>query len=910
MASTFTREEWSRIEAILDDVLELGPTERAAALDRACGGDRRLREQVDRLVAADSDAASFLETPAAEYAAGLVRAAADANDAIADAEAPGDVVGPYRLIREIGRGGMGRVFLAGRADGQFEQQVALKLVRYGQSGDEILQRFLRERQILARLQHPNIARLLDGGVTSDGRPYFAMEYVVGDPITAYCDARTLSVDARLDLFTAVCDAVQYAHQNLVVHRDLKPTNTLVTSDGQVKLLDFGIAKLLHEEDSATDATLTRLGSGPMTPEYAAPEQVRGDPVTTATDVYALGALVYELLTGRGPHRLKRLTAAEVERAITERDVERPSSAAQPQLRRELRGDLDTMVMQALQKEPARRYASAGAFAEDIRRFRKGLPIAARRDSAQYRAGKFVRRHALGVAATGLVLLSLVAGLIGTAWQARVASREAAKAQEVSRFLARLFEVADPATANASKITARELLDRGAARIETDLSAQPDVQADMMLLLGRIYRELSVFDRAQPLVERSLALRRSLAGRDDAQVADAMAELGRLSLAAGHPDEAERIQRETLALRRARLGPDHRDVGQTMRDLALVLDFRGKYAEAETLQREALALHQRLFGAEHPEVASDLDGLRGILARQGQMQPAAAAARQSLEMRQKLLGPDHLDTATAMNNLATVLREMWELAEAERLFRQVLEFDLRRLGHLHSNTATVTNNLAGVLRDRGQYDEAERLFRTALDLDRQLFGPEHYYNATVLNNLASVLVLKGSNDEADARYREALAMFRGVYGDNHWWIGAVQGGLAGVLSAKGDPGAEALYREALARLERSLGETHLRLEPALIGLGRELVKRGAAAEAEPYLRRALKTRSARWGDRDPRTSEAQVRLGACLAALGQSEEARQLLRSGHARLRDEPRFRPEAQEAAHLLATLPHTATRE
>jgi eukaryotic-like serine/threonine-protein kinase len=827
---------------------------------------------------------------------------------------------------------MGRVFLADRADGQFEQHVALKLVRSGQSSREILQRFLRERQILARLQHPNIAALLDGGMTSDGRPYFAMEYVGGDPITSYCDARALSIDARLDLFTAVCDGVQYAHQNLVVHRDLKPSNTLVTPSGQVKLLDFGIAKLLHEEESPSEATLTRFGSVPMTPEYAAPEQVRGEPVTTATDVYALGTLLYELLIGHGPHRLTRLTAAEVERAISERDVERPSAAiarghagaggdvpaatiarargTDPnRLRRQVRGDLDTIVMQALQKDPARRYSSVAAFADDLRRYRSGRPIAARRDSVRYRAGKFVRRHALGVGATVLVLASLVAGLVGTAWQARVASREASKAREVSRFLASLFEVADPATANASTITARELLDRGATRIEKDLAEQPDVQAEMMLLLGRIYRDLSLFDRAQPLLDRSLALRRQASGADDENVADTMSELGRLWLEAGKPDEAERIQRETLALRRRLMGPGHSDVGNTMRDLALVLDFRGQYAEAETLQREALELHRQNFGTEHADVARDLENLSTILQHRGQIDPAIVVARQTLDMRLKLLGPDHLDTATSMNNLAVLLNQKWELAEAERLYRQVLDFDLRRLGELHSNTATVSNNLASVLRDRGKYDEAEKYFRSALDLDRRLFGPEHYYNATVLSNLAGVLTLKGDYGEAERRFRESIAMLRRVYGESHWQIGAVQAGLAGVLSARNDPGAEKMYRDALAHLERALGETHIRLEPALVGLGRHLTTRGAAREAEPLLRRALSSRAGRLGEKDPRAAEAQVRLGICLAALERPDEARPLLITGHARLRDEPRFRSEAQEAQRVLSTLAENAAR-
>jgi eukaryotic-like serine/threonine-protein kinase len=925
MPSDYSSEEWARIEAILDDVLDLEPAARAGLLDRACGGDAVLRARIEALIAADSDAAQFLETPAMAYAAGLVgpgsSAAGDEQDK------PGDRVGPYTLLREIGHGGMGRVFLADRTDGQFEQQVALKLVRSAPYGGEILGRFLRERQILARLQHPNIARLLDGGVTADGRPYFAMEYVAGEPITTYCDRLALDVRHRLVLFTAVCDAVQYAHQNLVIHRDLKPSNTLVTPEGEVKLLDFGIAKVLHEDQDqgGADATLTRLGSGPMTPEYAAPEQVRGEAVTTATDVYALGALAYELLTGRGPHQLSRLTAAEVERTVTERDVARPSSVVgrtKPgaggdvppetiakargtdanRLRRELKGDLDTIVMHALQKEPARRYASAAAFVEDMRRYLGGLPIAARRDSVGYRTNKFVRRHAIGVTATALVLLSLVGGLIGTAWQARVASREASKAREVSRFLASLFAVADPARTNAADVTALDLLNRGASRIETELGGQPDVQADMMLLLGRIYRELGVYDRAQPLLEHALRLRSSSPGRNTDAVAESTAELARLWQDKGRPEEAERLQREVLAMRRSTRMPDRVEVGKTLRDLAQVLASRGKHDEAETLQREALALHEASLGAEHAEIASDLEGLQSILRVRGQTDAAIPIARRALDMRLKVLGPDHLETATAMNNLAILLYDKWELPEAERLYRQVLEFDLRRLGQVHPNTATVTNNLAFVLRDRGQYDEAERLYRSALDLDRRLFGEEHPYVATVMNNLAVLLAARGRYDEAESLFRASLAMFERVYGGNHWRLGTVRGGLAGVLSAKGDQSAEPLFKAAVSHLEKTLSPEHPSLEPVLLGFARHLLEREDPRAAEPIVRRVLATRTARLGDRDPRTAEAQVRLGVCLIRLGRASEALPLLTAGYERLRNEPHFQADAAEAARLLAS--------
>jgi serine/threonine-protein kinase len=590
-------------------------------------------------------------------------------------------------------------------------------------------------------------------------------------------------------------------------------------------------------------------------------------------------------------------------AVQAEAIARARATEPARLRRKLRGDLDTIVMQALQKDPARRFASAGAFAEDVRRYRDGRPIAARRDSVRYRVGKFVRRHALGVAATVLVLLALIGGLIGTAWQAGVASREAAKANEVSRFLAGLFAVADPAQTNAAEITARELLDRGAARIETELAGQPDIQAEMMLLLGRLYRELGVYDRARPLVERSLDVRRATFGGEDARTAAAMAELGRLWLDIGRPEQAEQVQRDTLALRRRLLGSNHPDVGKTLRDLAGVLNSRGKYEEAERLQREALAIDEREFGPEHAEVASDLEGLQSILRARGQSEAAVVAARQVLVIRQKVLGPDHLETATAMNNLAILHRDRWELAEAERLYREVLAFDLRRLGEVHPYTATVSNNLAFVLRDRGQYEEAERLFRSALDIDYRLYGREHPNVATVLNNLASVLAARGEYEESRRRSEEALAMFRRIYGDDNWRVGMVQGAIAAVLSATRDPGAEASYREALSRLERSLTPVNPTLEPVLIGLGHLLTNKGSAGEAEPLLRRALGTRLPRLGEQHPRTAEAQIRLGACLAATGKTDEARRLLSAGYARLRDERHFQAEARDAARLLSTL-------
>ena len=444
-------ERWQQADAVFSEALDLPPEKRAAFLDEACAGDADLRREVERLFEADAQAGLFLETPSDWFdAPRLPGPGVAAEGDRARRAVLGQQVGPYRLLDEIGHGGMGTVYLAERADGQFEQQVALKLVRSGVATDEALRRFRLERQILAGLHHPHVARLLDGGVTEDGTPYFVMEYVAGIPIDRYCDEHRLSIAERLRLFCTVCAAVQYAHQNLVVHRDLKPSNILVTDDGQVKLLDFGIARLLDPEARTLSPALTQTGLRLMTPEYASPEQVRGEPVGTASDGYQLGVLLYELLTGHRPYRLPGRLLHHIERIVCEEMPTRPSTAVVQieevevsgdggtqsitpeqvsrarstsieRLRRRLAGDLDNIVLMALRKEPARRYASVGNLEADIQRHLTGLPVRARPDTLVYRATKFVRRNWIGVAATLLVMLSLVAGLTVALWQARIAA---------------------------------------------------------------------------------------------------------------------------------------------------------------------------------------------------------------------------------------------------------------------------------------------------------------------------------------------------------------------------------------------------------------------------------------------------------------------------------------------------------
>src|SRR5450631_3086153 len=506
-------ERWARVKELFEAAVDLDPNQRTALLDKECGGDEILRGEIESLLKSDERTDAFIEQPAF----------AIPHDLFPDnAEEPfiGRQFGVYQVVREIGRGGLGAVYLAARADDEYRKQVAIKVIRRGLDTDDIIRRFRNERQILAQLDHPNIARLIDGGTTDEGLPYFVMEYVNGEPIGAYCDAHVLTTTERLNLFRKVCATVTYAHQNLVIHRDLKPSNILVASDGEPKLLDFGIAKLLGPEEEALAQTMA--GQQIMTPEYASPEQVKGERITTVSDVYSLGVLLYELLTGQRPYRLKTRTAEEIARAITDQEPARPSTAIATSDHppssilhsRSLRGDLDNIVLMAMRKEPARRYTSVGQFSEDIRRHLEGLPVRARKDTVPYRTSKFVNRHRIGVAAAALVLLSLVGGIVATLIQVRTARRERAKAEAISGFLQKTLHASNPGKNLSGQPTVKDLLDDASKRLATEeLSDQPEVKAELQRIIGESYLSLGQYDLAEQNLAAAAEAQKRIYGED-------------------------------------------------------------------------------------------------------------------------------------------------------------------------------------------------------------------------------------------------------------------------------------------------------------------------------------------------------------------------------------------------------------
>jgi eukaryotic-like serine/threonine-protein kinase len=866
-------ERWRRIEELFRAVADRPAAEREDYLTRVCGGDAELRREVLELVAHDT-ADSFLNN--------TIKIAAHAVTAAPPDELTSQRIGPYRLTRLIGRGGMGAVYEAVRDDDEFRKRVAIKLIKSGMESDFVRERFLRERQILASLDHPHIARLLDGGTTVEGQPYFVMEFVAGETITAYCDRRQLSLDEKLKLFRDVCSAVQHAHCKLVIHRDLKPGNILVTEDGAPKLLDFGIAKLLATDPG--EAVITAEATARlMTPDYASPEQLRGGAITTATDVYSLGVVLYELLTARRPCQFETSAPLEIGRTICDTETPRPSEAARKhtaapaKLARRLAGDLDNIVLMALRKEPERRYQSVEQFSEDIRRHLAGLPVMAREDTFSYRAAKFVGRHKAGVVA--LILLAALAVALAMSAARIVCERDranqaAATAEAVTQSLVSVFEFADPGQSRGNAITAQELLDQGTAKVVRELKDQPLVQAKLMDTIGGLYLAIGAYDRAQPLLADALELRRQTVGAEPLDVAESLHHLAALAYQKGDHAGSETMYREALQLRRSLLGPKSLKAADSMAELGRVLVARGKFAEAEPLVRDALALRRSQLEPEHKDIADSLlHGLGRLLGQQGKFAEAAEVYRQALAIYRKLYGGENPFVAASLNNLAVMLKELGDYRGAEALFRESLAMRRKLLGAEHPDVAASLANLASLLQDKREYPEAERFYRQALLLRRKLFGENHVRLAATMNNLGTLLATRGDYAGSEALHRQALAICRKEWGEDHAEVGASLYNLANVFYLKGQPAeAEKLQRQAIAVFQKTLQSEHWMIQRSRSHLGACLFKLKRYREAEEQLLLAYAGLKATRGARHALTRQTIGRLRQLYEAWGKPSQA--------------------------------------
>lgn len=890
-----TSADWTRLKSLFGEALELEPQQRTEFLDERCPRGSALRDEIDELLRHHDISDTFMEEPVRGLAARLVSAGS--------AGLP-ERIGPFRILREVGRGGMGVVYEAEREEGGFEQRVAIKVIRRGMATDEVQRRFLLERQVLARLDHPNIARLLDGGVTVDDRPYFVMEFIDGVPLTQYLANTRPSLRPRLRLFQSICRAVNYAHRNLVLHRDLKPSNILITPAGEPKLLDFGVAKLLDPGDVADAAT--RADQRYLTPAFASPEQMQGAPLTTASDVYGLGLLLFELLTGARPFSEGDGTSGSRATDPVEREAPRPSAVAAmhpadaPVPASSLRGDLDVIVAFALQPDPARRYESADRLSADVDRFIRGLPIVARRDSLPYRAGKFVRRHRWGVAASAVATLGLIAGLTAVSVQSVRIAGERDKAQRITALLVDLLQGSDPAEALGDTLTARALLDRSEARIEAELAGQPEVQGALLDVVGGLYHSLGLPEQAESPLRRAVAIRREVLGEEHPDVAQSLNALGGVLDSQGQFDEAEGYFEEALAIRRARFrrpdaavaeslndlgqlllfarqdferaepllvealdmrrglfSPPHRDVAESVHNVALLAQLKGQYAEAASLYEESLAMRRTLFGATHPALVATLNNLALVLQAQGKSQDAEPLLRESLSLRERLLGPTSPQVSLAMANLAITLRDRGRSGEAEDLLRRSLELASEGFGTSHPRTASVMSNLGDVLRDRESWDEAERLYERSLGIRRDALGPDHPHVAFSLNGLAEVAHGRGAFERSDSLHAEALDLRRTRLGPDHPDVAQSLVGLARTHRSVGSmDAAEEHLREGLRIRAASLGEAHPSTAQVELALAELLIESGRAVEARPLAEAAASTLDSLVGADDPRSQRAR------------------------------------------------------
>jgi tetratricopeptide (TPR) repeat protein len=882
-------ERWPELNRLFDAAIAREPEERSAFLHEACAGDPALLNRVARLAAAH-DAARRIDT-------GAMAAPPQGTSDAPDTAAIGAPFGAYRAIREIGHGGMGVVYLAVRADDQFDKQVAIKLIKRGIDTDAVLRMFRHERRILAELDHPNITRLLDAGTTAEGRPYFVMEYVDGLPIAEYCRSRALPIRDRLELFRRVCAAAAYAHRHLVVHRDIKPSNILVTADGEPKLLDFGIAKLLDVERGGE----TTLGAvTPMTPDYASPEQLGGLPVTTLSDVYSLGMVLYELLSGQQPW------SGEGGPRAADREPLPPSAVATAagfgnapvsRVRRRLKGDLDTIVLMALRAAPDRRYQSVEQLSDDLGRHLTGQPVAARRDAALYRTLKFIRRNALACAAACALLGTLAAGITATRWQALEAHRardaaererdrarsaelaatrerdravraeqqateqrltaqdqrnralaasaradeEAATAKAVRDFLQDdLLAQASPNTQAASRntpdpvLTVRDALDRAAERIGNRFASRPLIEAAIRQTIGVSYKDLGSYAQAEQQLERALALRTKALGPAHVDTLTTMSDLGLVYNRQGRMTVAERLLDQAVAGLRAARGEDDPATLAALNTLASIATNQGRKADVEALLRRILRLQERVLGPDHPDTLGVRHNLATVYVDRGKYADAEPLYEQVVAAKRRVLGPDHPSTQGSLNALAVTHRYLGHYRQAEALLSDVLSARVRTLGPDHLETVLTRNSLALVYAAEHRYGEAERLLTDVVAARHRLLGAEHPQTLASLNNLAQLHQKQGRLAEAETLFAQIVDIRRRTLAPDHPNTISAISSLGQVRLQRGDAaGAEPLLREAVAAYERSHDDSWRRYYAQSV-LGASLLRAGRYEEAEPLL----------------------------------------------------------------------------